>query len=248
MLDLVLDPGRLPQRQRATAPHASGRTNLRRPATPTGVVRLARRSFIKRPSPGAINQGDSMKGLLRKLGLGGAASPEGTDSGAAQIEKLKQRLADDEGRIEAIAALEGIAREDASAHWTVMEIFVSHVRERCPSWTIDGAAKPVADDVAAILEAIGRRKWVADEKLGLGLFQVDLRGADLTGADLRRADFSRSHLGDADFAGSRLDEANFQEAFLDSAKMLAVQLAGANFLAATSRTRTSGERCWTAAT
>lgn len=177
-----------------------------------------------------------LKGAVGKLvggGRGAAAPPASVGSAGPGLDALRDRLqtGDLDARVAAIGALAELAANDPAQHWTVVDLLVGFVRDRCPYLGAEGSAGPPAD-VQAVIQALGRRRHAATERLPLGLFQVDLRRTDFSEARLERADFSRSHLEASDFTGAVLAGANFQEAYLDDAHFMNADLVGANFLAA----------------
>jgi hypothetical protein len=133
-----------------------------------------------------------------------------------------------------IYALEGIARDSASDHPTVMEVLTAFIREHSneqwplPEHDTDPAPRrETRPDVQAALTVIGRRHRGLDirpiDLSGAGLADAKLpHGAHLVAAKLARADLTRVDLGGAD-----LTEANLTEAILIHAVLRPVDLTDA---------------------
>lgn len=179
----------------------------------------------------------SWGGLKGALGrITGSAPPAGAPHVASSGDDLASlraalRADDVDARVRTIESLGELAARSVERHWAVMEILVAFVRDRAP-WLAREESGAPERDVQRVIHVLKERRWTETERLPLGLFQVDLRNADFSGARLERADFSRSHLDGADFTGARLNEANFQEAFLDDARLAKADLGGANLFAA----------------
>lgn len=64
-------------------------------------------------------------------------------------------------RLGGIYALERIARDSPSDHWTVMEVLTAYVRDKCSSEEAETQQFPdeVSTDIQVVLTVIGRRKF-----------------------------------------------------------------------------------------
>jgi Pentapeptide repeats (8 copies) len=138
-------------------------------------------------------------------------------------------------RVGGIYALEGVARDSAIDHPTVMEVLSTFIRENSrhqwPRSTSDTdiMEQRTRPDVQAAITVIGSRSQGAD-LTGADLSGADLRNADLTGAKLTGANFTQAVFGefrlsarsdgsiivrrvtDPKLADTQLSEANFSEA------------------------------------
>src|SRR5262249_680859 len=120
-------------------------------------------------------------------------------------------------RLGGIYALERIARDSASDHWSVMEVLTAFVREYShgrsqPPWAWvsllfakdrlpEDPTKPSPPaDVQAILTVIGRRTRTFEngESQRLDLHNTNLQGAVLWEAQLQGADLGKAQLQGAD--------------------------------------------------
>ena len=144
-------------------------------------------------------------------------------------------------RLGGIYALERIAEDSASDHWSVMEVLTAFVREyshgRATSpwaWLSmlfaedqsaeDRAKSQPPADIHAILTVIGRRTrtFGNGETEHLDLRNTHLQGAYLTGAQLQEA-----FLGEAQLQGAWLTGAQLQGAVLAGAQLQGAALWGA---------------------
>jgi uncharacterized protein YjbI with pentapeptide repeats len=175
---------------------------------------------------------------------------------AAAIEQLASDRPDGSPRLEArlagVHALERLAVEVDAEYWPVMDVLTTYLRENA-SWrrasTTAGPAhspsRPSAD-IQAVLAALGRRTPPASpggQKRVLDLREVDVRGANLSGAMLEgvnlqsarldQADATRAHLRgcnlrEASLAGATLTQADLQGVSLGRADLQGARLNGAN--------------------
>ena len=150
-------------------------------------------------------------------------------------------------RIGGIYALERVARDSARDHPTVMEVVSAFVREHShEQWPASDPggqeqARSTRPDVQAAVTVIGRRDAKRDS-------QIDLGGADLTGADLTFARLSGARLTGADLTFARLSgarltgvdltrvdltEADLTFAYLTRADLTAANLTRADLTGAT---------------
>lgn len=127
-----------------------------------------------------------------------------------------------------IYALERIAIDSYSDHWTIMEVLSYLVRDNSPKHSPDNNP-PVTTTIQAALTVIGRRDSTQDpegKKLDLsdtnltranlrsGYFRgailedSDLREANLEGADLREVYFGEADLSQANLTNAKLDRIN----------------------------------------
>ena len=156
-------------------------------------------------------------------------------------------------RLGGIYALERIAKDSASDHWSVMEVLTAFVREYShgrsdPPWAWvsmlfakdrlpeDRAKSRPPTDIQAILAVIGRRTRTfgngETQRLNLGnaiLQRAFLAGAQLQGANLRGAQLQDSlligaQLQDADLGGAQLQDADLRGAQLQRAFLDGAQL------------------------
>ena len=133
-----------------------------------------------------------------------------------------------EVRLGGIYALERIARDSPTDHWTIIEVLSTYVRENSPAnnyaetkW----APRKLRADIQAILKVIGRRdithdpphRWVDLSRTDLS--HADLNDAELSGAELSQADLSRTDLIDADLSRADLSDANLIDADLVQAEL-----------------------------
>lgn len=163
-----------------------------------------------------------------------------TDRFTRAIEQLgTYRL---EVQLGGIFALEKIAYESVTDHWTIMEILTAYIRENA-KWTQHkqeqggglvlennqtNGAEPsgkIPADIQAIMTVIGRRKWVVREMEELHV--INLRLTNLGHVELRKAYLERANL-----RGCNLERANFVEAHLAGAFLVGANLTGANLLKA----------------
>ncbi len=147
--------------------------------------------------------------------------------GEPEEEKLAIRLG-------GIYALERIARDSKDDHGPIMEVLTAFVREQA-RWQVNApeSSRPAAD-VQAVVTVLGRRSGQrrGEKEAKLDLREVDLRGADLTGAHLEWADLTGAHLEGATLLRAHLEEANLLRAPLEAAHLLGAPLEGAVLLAA----------------
>ena len=215
---------------------------------------------------------DAARGWLLTLGAGlfiGAAllyiartivllrGGQETDRYTKAIEQLGSKELD--VRIGGIYALEGIARDSARDHPTVMEVLTTFVRERSrEQWPPPGSPRTTwvawrgrfraggreqerftRPDVQAAVTVLGRRDARRDIR-PIHLKGADLTGADLTGANLGGADLTEATLRDADFTradltGATLRDADLTRADLTDATPRSADLGGADLTDATLR-------------
>jgi Pentapeptide repeats (8 copies) len=149
-------------------------------------------------------------------------------------------------RLGGIYALERIAKDSESDHWSVMEVLTAFVREYShgrsnPPWAWvpllfakdrlpeDHATPRPPADIQAILSVIGRRT----RTYGNGETQhLDLRNANLQRANLHRAQLhgaflEKAQLQDAILTGAQLQGATLGVAQLQGAHLQRAQLQGA---------------------
>lgn len=153
-----------------------------------------------------------------------------TDRYIRAIEQLghKEYLA---VRLGGIYALERIAKDSKSAHWTIMEVLTAYLRERAP-WKEDQSLKEdqpqpkLAPDIQAVLTVLGRRSrtYQEGEVQRLHLVGVNIRRAILRGARLEGAVLSEARLEGAFLAGAHLAGAVLREAHLEGADLLRANL------------------------
>jgi hypothetical protein len=134
-------------------------------------------------------------------------------------------------RLGGIYALERIAKDSASDHWSVMEVLTAFVREHPheKSNTLDRLTENRAEtnpsaDIQAVLTVVGRRTrtWRNGESQ-----RLDLAGSQLQGANL-----SRARLEGANLSRAQMEGANLSRARLEGAKLHRAQMEGANLSAA----------------
>ena len=142
-------------------------------------------------------------------------------------------------RLGGIYALERIAKDSESDHWSVMEVLTAFVRERTQgrlaisqSWFSiffpkdREIAKSPPTDIQAILTILGRRT----RTYGNGERQpLNLSGAQLQGANLRETRLQKVNLREAQLQAADLREAQLQEADLVKAQLQGVNLFGTQF-------------------
>jgi uncharacterized protein YjbI with pentapeptide repeats len=123
-----------------------------------------------------------------------------------------------EVRLGAIYALERVARDSRTDHWTIIEVLSTYVQENSPATNpAEAGEQHLRADIQAILSVIGRRDRSYDEQ------QVNLSHADLGGAYLDEA-----HLVEAHLSGAHLDGAHLSGADLDRSDLSGVDLHGAD--------------------
>ncbi len=160
-------------------------------------------------------------------------------------------------RIGGIYALEGVARDSARDHPTVMEVLTAfvreHSREQWPppdsprtTWTTwrgrfrTGGRQQerfTRPDVQAAVTVLGRRDARRDiqpirlsgaDLTGADLRDADLGGADLTEATLRSADLRSADLHATTLTRATLTRADLSRAFLGGADLTEATLTGAD--------------------
>jgi hypothetical protein len=150
-------------------------------------------------------------------------------------------------RLGGIYALERIAKDSVSDHWSVMEVLTAFVREYShgrshPPWAWvsmlfvkeqlpENQAKPSPPaDIQAILTVIGRRTrtFGNGETPRLDLGNTKLQGAHLVGAQLQAAHLVGAQLQAARLDGAQLQAADLSEAQLQKAYLIGAQLQGAD--------------------
>ena len=205
---------------------------------------------------------DENQSLLTQLLAGTLAWDHNTETGINYRQATPQEIVPErfskaieqlgnekiETRFSAIYALERIAKDSPSYHWTIMEILAAFIRENAPvnreyeDELHDSSKLPT--DIQTALTVIGRRDSSKDPvNQKLDLRNTDLSNADLTEANLSRAilvganlqwvNFTRANLCEADLSvtylcGSILHEANLQKAILPEANLQGVVLRKAN--------------------
>jgi len=165
-----------------------------------------------------------------------------------------------EVRLGGIYALERVAKDSASDHWTVMEVLTAFIRENA-KWAGAKQGKESAPernfltfptDIQSILTVLGRRGRGKEREDGdrqfLFLINTDLRHADFFEAHFERAYLNGAHLEDsiaiaahfdrAQLGGAHLERANFdytscQGAAFEGAYLKDASLNGTNFQGAT---------------
>ena len=137
-------------------------------------------------------------------------------------------------RFGGIYALERIARDSPSDHWTVMEILTAYVRENAPWIEDEDEPSEFPKDIQAILAVLGRRtlQHETDENLRLDLRSTDLRTASLSNAHLKRVLLGRARLDRSNLEGASLDGADFANASLQGAVLRNAYLRRASFFRA----------------
>lgn len=120
-------------------------------------------------------------------------------------------------------ALERVARDSPSDHWTVMQLLTSYVRSVAKART----SKDVPEELQVALNIIGRRVWLKVEPAGLDLRGADLSYTDLHGLNFARCDFSYARLSYGSFSGAIFENADLTHADLSSAQLDWANLRGA---------------------
>lgn len=161
-----------------------------------------------------------------------------------------------ETRTGAIYALERVAQEFPTEHWTIMEILTAFVRENAPVYESESAreddAAPlpqqldlnfqessakIRTDIQVALTVIGRRNYLEDrENQQINLRNTNIRRADLLGANLERVDLRGSDLCGADLRGAVLAGADLSGARLSGSILYETNLLKANLRGA--------DLCW----
>ncbi len=147
-----------------------------------------------------------------------------------------------------IFALEKIAHDSFSDHWTVMEVLTAYVRENAkllsesklnnhnPNHLVlngQSNGKPkdkVPSDVQSILTVVGRRSWIELERENMRV--LNLRMTNLSHIDLRRAILERINLRGCNLEDANLAETNLSGAFLGEANLKNSNLVKANLVGA----------------
>ncbi|BAY07682.1 pentapeptide repeat-containing protein [Calothrix sp. NIES-2098] len=164
-----------------------------------------------------------------------------------------------ETRTGAIYALERVAQEFPSEHWTIMEILTAFVRENAPIYqgqarqedtapidlrtqqlnpNFSEESPKIRTDIQVALTVIGRRNYLEDkvnQKLDLrntDIKRADLLGANLEGMDLRGADLCGADLRGATLVGTDLSGAKLSGSILYEANLLKANLRGADLSSA----------------
>jgi uncharacterized protein YjbI with pentapeptide repeats len=215
---------------------------------------------------------DAARGRLLTLGVGLVAAAallftartlvllrrgQVTDRYTKAIEQLGSKELD--VRIGGIYALEGIARDSARDHPTVMEVLTAFVREHSrEQWPPPDSPRATwitwrgrfrtggrqqerftRPDIQAAVTVLGRRDARRDIR-PVHLNGADLAGADLTGVNLGGADLTEATLRDADLTradltGATLRDADLTRADLTEAIPRGADLGGADLTEATLR-------------
>jgi hypothetical protein len=215
---------------------------------------------------------DSARGWLLTLGVGlfvGVAllfiarglvllrRGQVTDRYTKAIEQLGSKELD--VRIGGIYALEGVARDSATDHPTVMEVLTAFVREHSrepwpppdsprTTWITwrgrfrsggQPQERSTRPDIQAAVTVLGRRDARRDIKPiqlnGADLTSADLRDAKLGGADLTEATLRDADLTRADLTGATLRDVDLTRADLTEAVPRSADLGGADLTEATLR-------------
>jgi uncharacterized protein YjbI with pentapeptide repeats len=139
-------------------------------------------------------------------------------------------------RLGGIYALERIAKDSETDHGPIMEVLTAFLREHA-QWKPGAADSAVAEtgtalsdtvgpcrlrtDFQAIVTVLGRRprQRRRQEKGGLNLSNVDLRGADLSGAHLEGAQLRGAHLVKARLYDAHMDNADLRGAYLSGTNL-----------------------------
>ncbi|MEH1836817.1 MAG: pentapeptide repeat-containing protein [Nostoc sp.] len=153
-----------------------------------------------------------------------------------------------ETRTGAIYALERVAQDFPTEHWTIMEILTAFVRENAPKEQLK-AEQEKAEYQAAVYSNRRRGESRPTQQLEQNLHEelpkirtdiqaaltviarrnlledpkeqkLDLRNIDIKGADLLKANLQQADLRGADLSGADLREADLSEADLNGAKLV----------------------------
>ena len=149
-------------------------------------------------------------------------------------------------RLSGIYALEGLAREDASARESVCDVLSALVRRRARRAQLPSAkAGRVAGDVQAALAVLGRGETRLASAPPLDLHGISLREAFLpqanfAGAFLYDCDLEGALLPNANLSGAWLWRTNLRRANLDGADLRGADLSGALHL---TQTQIEAARC-----
>ena len=129
-----------------------------------------------------------------------------TDRFAKAVELLKD--SDITVRIGALFALERLAKDSPTDHWTIMELLSRFVTEKSPRSKDSDSSSKLSSDVQAAITIIGRRKVDQDPKS----LQLNLPNVNLSNAVLNNSDFSNAKLDGIKLTRADLSNANFKEA------------------------------------
>lgn len=139
-----------------------------------------------------------------------------TERFSKSIEQLGSEKID--VRLGGIYALEQIAFDSGTYHWTIVEILSAFIREKRPL----NSTNPVGIDIQAALTVIGRRKQYLKDKI------IDLRKISLVGVELQNTNFSKADFGGTNLNNVNLSGANLNEANLSLTNLIGADLRGAN--------------------
>lgn len=136
-------------------------------------------------------------------------------------------------RLGGIYALERIAKDSPTDHWTIMEVLCSFVKEKSfPPSPKNAQQRPpdITLDAQAALIVIGRRDFRKDPNgQKLELSYANLIGAKLVKANFNKANLALVKLSAADLSYAILTEVNFFGAnFFDDLFVVGVKLVGAD--------------------
>jgi len=137
-----------------------------------------------------------------------------------------------EVRLGAIYALERIAFDSPRDHWTIMEVLTAYVRENAPWPAKYEERHPIATEIQANLNVLGRRKLGPKRERKdqwLDLRSSDLRGAVFYKAHMERAVFVNSNVGAAFFDRAFLKRATFYRALVEKSRFNGADITYADF-------------------
>jgi uncharacterized protein YjbI with pentapeptide repeats len=141
-----------------------------------------------------------------------------------------------ETRLGAIYALERVAKESHSSHWSVMQTLTGFIQERA-HWSESGSADPPgpARDIQAALDVLGRRCGYPSQVPApndlIGCLQPIQESPEqvlnLDYTDLRQKELRNRHLEFAHLIGANLEKAYLAEIHLERALLYGAHLEGA---------------------
>ncbi|MEM1307924.1 MAG: pentapeptide repeat-containing protein [Cyanobacteria bacterium P01_H01_bin.153] len=145
-------------------------------------------------------------------------------------------------RVGAIYAFERIAKDSLKDHWTVMEVLMSFITEKCShrNSTSQNNNNDFPRDVQAAILVIGRRRIEFDHlgaiirlnkvQLSGSIFSyLDFSNAHFIWSDLSNVNFFMVNLKGANFYRSKLNKAVFYKASLYNSELIESDLRGADF-------------------
>jgi uncharacterized protein YjbI with pentapeptide repeats len=157
-------------------------------------------------------------------------------------------------RLGGIYALERIASDSYRDHWVVMEVFTAYVREQSPvpakpdlrrekpedrarrlaAQCGPGSVPFAREDIQAIVNVLGRRKWTHLERIEergefLRLDWSDLRAVEFKRGNLNHARIQFACLQDSTFRFSSLLDTDLSDTVLDRAKLIRSDFTRARF-------------------